>query len=367
MRAFGLFFVAFIISLLLIFSRLGAPWSPSVPVVAYGLLLFYAQAWFYVALNGTIKDSPYFLGFTLTLVALLQVLSAIKPPVPGEPSISLTKEIGAAILTTVTGLFMRQLLLSRDPSEEAKDSVFQSLATEIRERTVDFHQSQKQFVALVQEFVSSRETLFSDEEKAFARYVERLEATGTRLGELEGQFFERTKSFAAAFDGMIDKLARTGEENVTKLLEVRLHLATQLKDEGESHRQALEVESSRVVTARTAFEKELQAVGQALTDSLPVFGERLRALQTVTAAFPDAATALANSTSTISKELSGLSEQMAKIKTHFKTVADDLAGEPTDIPKHLRSISADLKAVDEIVDQAVELLKKRVDLGRRDS
>jgi hypothetical protein len=85
--------------------------------------MFYCQSSLYVQFNGTTKDSPYFLGFLLTLVALLQILSADLSESLGREF--MTREVGAAVLTTVCGLFMRQLLLSRDPSEEAQDRVFQ--------------------------------------------------------------------------------------------------------------------------------------------------------------------------------------------------------------------------------------------------
>jgi hypothetical protein len=140
LRAFFLFSGCLLAGSMLIFIEWGKPVTPSLPVVAYGLVLFYCQTHLYVQFNATTKDSPYFLGFLLTLIALFQILSSDLGESIGREF--MVREVGAAVLTTVCGLFMRQLLLSRDPSEEAHDRVLQTLAEEIRRDTVEFHRAQ---------------------------------------------------------------------------------------------------------------------------------------------------------------------------------------------------------------------------------
>ncbi len=359
MRAFGLFFLAFAISVYLILNELGEPWAPSLPVLGYGLLLFYAQLRYYVDLNATVKDAPYFLGFILTLIALLKVLSGIRPGVTTDPTF-LTQHVGAAILTTVAGLFVRQLLLSRDPAEEGRDAVFQSLAKEIKERTVDFYQSQKQFVALVQEFVATREGLFSQEEKAFTRYVERMQAAGTILGRLESEHVERFDKVLTAFDSASTAFARAGSEGATKLLHVRQEIEAQLKQEGESHRRAVASGAEALAASRSALEAELGALNGVLAGALPLVSEQVKALAAQVAVYPGAVAGLHESVQSLSQEVLAIRDSIATVGADLKALSSGLGALPDELGGRLRSISADLKGIDAIVDDLVQLLNKRI-------
>ncbi len=220
-RAFALFFGCFAISTVLIFAEWGKPLSPSLPVIAYGAVLFYCQKWLFVQLNATTKDSPYFLGFLLTLIALLQVLSLdLSGAVNKE---FMVREVGAAILTTICGLFMRQLLLSRDPTEEAQDRVFQGLADEIRKDTLEFHQAQKLFVGLVKEFVQTREEMFAREEKAFSQYIEGLQEGATILGKIQRQYPKRVENLLDSIETTVPKSmkSRTSKRTFSRHLRNR--------------------------------------------------------------------------------------------------------------------------------------------------
>jgi hypothetical protein len=166
----------------LVFGGWGKPFLPTLPVVGYGLVLIVSQEVYYVQLAASIRDSPYFLGFILTLIEILNVLFIGFP----QENIGgfLFREIGAAILTTAAGLMMRQILLANDAAEEAQDRMFRTLAEEVRKDTVEFHQTQKLFVNLIREFVQTRERMFSEEEKASAEYLKVLREAATKLGGL---------------------------------------------------------------------------------------------------------------------------------------------------------------------------------------
>src|SRR6266487_45382 len=126
-RAFFLFCLALATGVILIVLNLGG-WIAMIPVIVYGALLYIAQAFFLVSLDETVKDSPYFLGFLLTLSAIFKALGlASGLSSSGGGQSSLLQAAGEAILPTLVGLFMRQALLSRDPAEDVRQAVFQSL------------------------------------------------------------------------------------------------------------------------------------------------------------------------------------------------------------------------------------------------
>src|SRR6266704_1707626 len=115
-RAFYAFAIAFALGTLSIYASWG-PWVPALPVVLYGLMLLVAQVGHFVSLEDSVKDSPYFLGFLLTLAALLKALAAMgadlkNPSAAADSSSTLLAAASAAIVPTVAGLFMRQALLS---------------------------------------------------------------------------------------------------------------------------------------------------------------------------------------------------------------------------------------------------------------
>jgi len=70
------FFIVFLfIAIVFVFIKIGnyGIWIPSICVLAYGLILFLFQVRNEKILLDQEKDSPYFMGFMLTLIALLYV------------------------------------------------------------------------------------------------------------------------------------------------------------------------------------------------------------------------------------------------------------------------------------------------------
>src|SRR3989442_1518324 len=171
-----------------------SPWISALPVLVYGGGLLRAQTAHFVSLDESVKDSPYFLGFLLTLVALFKALTVAATQLAAVSSGSssdssnlsriLLSAAATAILPTVAGLFMRQALLARDPSEDAREAVFESLAEELRKHTVAFSSSQKQLIRMIDEFVRTRRDQLTSEEGAAAAYVKHLETATHQLSTL---------------------------------------------------------------------------------------------------------------------------------------------------------------------------------------
>src|SRR6185437_9492595 len=74
-------------------------WATPLPLAVYALTLAWAQRHYFVALNATVKDSPYFLGFLLTMVALAKIFISVMSIKPGALSVNaIVGEAGAAIV-----------------------------------------------------------------------------------------------------------------------------------------------------------------------------------------------------------------------------------------------------------------------------
>ena len=157
-----------------LFTDIGRPYLPSVPIVAYTLYL-YANRSAVGQLGGdALKDSPYFLGFLLTMFALFKIFNDVSfsSNLFGQNPALMTQEVGGAVLTTIVGLFCRQALLAlvQDEAPEEDDRLA-ALANAVTSHAVAFEVARQHFF---------RE--MSDER---ARQTEELKATQDRfLAEL---------------------------------------------------------------------------------------------------------------------------------------------------------------------------------------
>jgi len=147
-RAFAAFTVALAASIWALFTDIGRPYLPSIPILVYALFL-YANRTSVGQLGGdSLKDSPYFLGFLLTMFALFKIfndVSANSAVFSQNPSL-MTQEVGGAVLTTIVGLFCRQALLALVQDEEPEeDDRLAALANAVTSHAVAFEVARQQF------------------------------------------------------------------------------------------------------------------------------------------------------------------------------------------------------------------------------
>ena len=186
-RAFAAFTVALAASMWALFTDIGRPYLPSVPIVVYTLYL-YANRSAVGQLGGdALKDSPYFLGFLLTMFALFKIFNDVSfsSNLFGQNPALMTQEVGGAVLTTIVGLFCRQALLAlvQDEAPEEDDRLA-ALANAVTSHAVAFEVARQHFF---------RE--MSDER---ARQTEELKATQDRfLAELGAASATRSGQSAA--------------------------------------------------------------------------------------------------------------------------------------------------------------------------
>lgn len=222
-QASALFFAALVVGSALIIANWASLWAwvvlPAIPVVLYSAALCVSQAHFLVSHSWAIKSSPYILGFTLTLVALFNLfVRGGAELVDGTIDHDLfLGQVGAALTTTAVGLLARQVLITHDVQEEDQHQVFQSIASQLRKNTRDFDSAQRQLVSLIQEFVATREELFSQEEQAFERFLAGLESGSQILTEIETTYPKRLQSALETVGTHVAALDRAVTEATTNL------------------------------------------------------------------------------------------------------------------------------------------------------
>ncbi len=262
-RALVLYVVAFGVGCGLLFVDETRPWLVVIPVIVYGGLLAYAQTQLFVYLNGTLKDSPYFLGFTLTLAALVKVFAEITGR-PEDQQGNLVPAVGGAILVTIVGLVARHLLLSLDASDATRDEAFQTVMDAVRKNAADFQLAQQQLVQMVKEFTLSRETLFESERTAHARFVASVTDSTARLADLHKTWPDRIR----AFDESVSTAARTFEESSRTVSVALARITTDAQDASSSLSSVVASAADATATIFADGQGRIKAQLSSLADTL---------------------------------------------------------------------------------------------------
>lgn len=207
-RSFYLFFLCFIISSGFIYFNYYTPWVPAFVVAAYGLILWVAQYYYYQVLSDPIRNSPYFLGFLLTLATFLVIFldGSESVQVVGSDTKYILKQIGSAITTTIVGLLFRQSLFTIDPIEDKKVATFQAIVNEIRENAVIYKETQSNFVNVLNKFVDTREKILKDERDLSVQYIKLIKKNYDNVSKLSKKYDEKLEATFNEIDNSSKKI-----------------------------------------------------------------------------------------------------------------------------------------------------------------
>lgn len=174
-RAFFAFSVALAASAWALFAEIGKPYAPSIPILFYTLYLYSNRDKVGQQESDALKDSPYFLGFLLTMFGLFKIFNDVSFNFAlfGRNPELMTEEVGGAVLTTIVGLFSRQALLGlvRDESP-AEDDRLAALANAVTSHAVAFEVARQQFF---REMAEERTKQARDLETTQERFLARLD------------------------------------------------------------------------------------------------------------------------------------------------------------------------------------------------
>ena len=379
-RAFRLFALATVMGTTSLWLDFLLPWTPIALVSVYGVILSLAQARYFTQLSSFTKDSPYFLGFVLTLVALVFIFWDLsRPDTDGEQFVSsLFNGSAAALGTTVAGLVFRQWIHASDRAEDDRDEVFQTMARELKEHTTNFATSQRRLVTLIREFTDSREAMLGQEEKIFAEYVKRLGDAASSMNRLEEEYADRSNDAFKAITLSSERAVRTAEESASQLDSSRIALA-QLMDTYEEAAQMSNQKHSRLIEHAQAG---LVENGERLNDVISRLVATVADALTRVGEIPDhhrqAVTSITAASNQLTTPLEGIHRDLEDLRTGIGDLADRLKDLPEKlmssvehldrltaereqvVGERLRVVVDDIEALDAIVDQLTSLLERRI-------
>jgi hypothetical protein len=348
-------------------------WLSATVVVLYALVLLLAQRKHLVTLSGIVQDSPYFLGFILTLIGLAGIFVSIARggTVGNINVLDVVGRAGTALLATVVGLVMRQALSSFDPGEEARDQMFQTIARGLRAQTAEFHEIQSQFMASVQSQMKVRESLFAREENAAKRYVAALEGGATTLALLAGEYPARVDSLIKSLDSRIVELDKVAKDSANRLSTLRDAAAKLFDTEVDALKTELQSSARSLTTARAEATTTAAEVTSALGGAVKALGERRTELDDAAAAYPATAKLLVHALDRIATRANSADTNFRSLATTLETASKTLEEArraviaETDtlrdgVKERADKLRAEIQAIDGVVEELVRVLKKRL-------
>lgn len=378
-NALALFFLFFLAGLVFIVQRWYSAFTATSCVVVYGAVLYAVQNRYQIELTDTVKDSPYFLGFSLTLVALWFVFDQAAGTESSRLSLQgLSGSIGAALGTTVAGILLRQTLHSRGVLEEERGAILRDLRNELTRHTKTFSESQSKLVALIEEFVATREELFSLEEQAARKYVDQIKKSGRLLERVDGEFRSHLKEFTQRLNRQLASFESAAEESTRQADEIRDALKTALSVHRKQSRELLETSLEQTERIQTNLSQTLSANERAIEEAVSRHEQRVRSLEGFAERYQKAEENAVASVRGLSQDLETVRSEVQQLRAALQELPSAVEQLPQQLEKatvklgddaervsralseNLQQIAEDVLAIDQIVDEVVNVLRERL-------
>lgn len=190
-----IYFVIFLlIATFFIFKQVSiySNWFPSFCVLLYGFLLLIFQNFKVKFLLDQEKDSPYFMGFMLTLISLLYVFVSNSNMANTNSFQKLFESIGIAISTTIVGLFFRYLIVISDNNETKEKELLHILAEQQEKTILSYINAQDNLYKLISSFSENHQKIIEEELKYHNKYIDKINIFNSGLDE---KYILMTKSY----------------------------------------------------------------------------------------------------------------------------------------------------------------------------
>lgn len=276
------------------------PWSAAFGVALYCVQLLIGQSKAGGTQGDDFKDSPYILGYVLTLVSLFVAFRTL--PGLDESSLAavlprLVRILGAALLTSIVGFVGRQLLIAYDRGVTERAAIFASIEEELRANAASFRRAQVQLVQLVDDFSKDKQRLRDEEIKALNEYLDSIKTVTKSAATIIRRFDGEILPKSSTLGNEISKVAGKAADLAKTLDEQKLQAAgafpkkevDSLTSELVQLKAAIANLSAAVTTLKkdygrlrgvgTEAWKDLQAVDKILSEFIEIAESRINALK----------------------------------------------------------------------------------------
>lgn len=156
------------------------------------------------------KNSPYFLGFLFTLFALFNTF--IKYETAKIQDLHLFKNLSIALITTIAGLLMRQVLISTDTLPEDEFEALTSLRKLLSESVNDYHSAQIKILKLLDDYSETKKDILKKEKDISKIYTDNLTSSIGIFKKIEKEYPEKIDSLLRHLSTHINNFKSSVEE-----------------------------------------------------------------------------------------------------------------------------------------------------------
>lgn len=350
-RAFYLFTAFLLLGSFVVISHYYAVLLSNSFIMVYGLCLLYSQNKAFVVLSLQTKNSPYFLGFMFTLVALSTVFLE-KQAAPTWETFS--GEIAVALSTTVFGLLVRQCVFSFDPAQAHQADIIRSIAEQLRERAEEYRQAQARLMGLINGFIDSREQLYEQEEAISAQYVSSLGDAVKAIHHIHNDFTQTVQESVSSTGQLLDRFQSSIESMTDQfsgaVSKVQQHYLSALEDGHVTIRNVHEKYQSSLEEAMNSTTHIAASVGQSLIDILKDLRQNQEASANAAQSIPQLLDSCRNKLESTNTALDQTTQMLLSQIGQY----DDV------LSKRLKRFSEELYSIDEIIDSFIQTLQKNL-------
>lgn len=200
------FIICAVVGAASIFRNFYPQWIATLCVVIYSLIVLNAQVGYHISLSQETKNSPYFMGFLLTMWSLFNIFIGIKEIKPATFGSIVVPQIGAAMLTTIAGLVMRHILTTGSIEVSEQEKIFKTATDELQENVNAYKMAQVKLIKLVEEFVSSHQKMMEQLSIASKQHLDLLSESSDALAKLGRQYPTKVQRLLTVFDEILVKL-----------------------------------------------------------------------------------------------------------------------------------------------------------------
>ena len=324
--------------------------------------------------TSTVKDSPYFLGFLLTLLGLFTIFITIAIDRQHHVDVDvgeLVGQAGGAILATVIGLFFRQILWSHDKVENEREVIFQNLSETLRNQAVEYQTQQAALATLVGDFVKTRKRLQTEEEKVHSRYLQHLEQTSNLLDQFNAQYPDKVAAVLTGLEQSGKNIAGATAQLTTAIETIITDLSTTVSTQAQKFTASvssavgpIDRAGAELATTISGLESRIDEGGRNIGSSLQNFAKEIGDT-------PASLWETASSFENLRISAKGLEEAVQRVITSatfidqavaelVKGLASDTASIHVEIQRRAETLRSDMHEVDQAFEELIALIRRRL-------
>jgi len=341
---------------------------PVAVILIYGGILWFAQWQYKVFLTLTDKNSPYFMGFLFTLIALFNLFAKSTEAITTK---ILFTNLSIALITTIVGLVIRQIIHGSTTVPGSELESMRTLREHLQESLEDYNEAQSRILNLLEDYSINKNEILKNEKRISDKYLKALERATDIFAQLDQDFSGRIQSFLKTFQDYTLEFQATVEELIPE--NFSQEIAQRFKGFHEGYIEKLEsgignfqssmqrISSEIITRAEDDYVNSLKTSSETITSTL---GDYSTSVGLLTIEMEENSNKIKDRFSEILANLSDYSDKTESIK---QNLAQTSGAFQTQIEvfdeayqKRLSQFKSELESINGLIESFIEAVNKKL-------